>query len=147
MLGMGWVEIFVIVVIALLVIGPDKLPEVARGLAKGLRQVQRIIGDIRDSVNLEELDAMSRREGPAERPGPSLQPARLSDGSRRHGPGSEDPDDEEDDADPYGDYDDPGDFAALRSSASRPVRPAAPSAPDPALTPAPPSAPGKNDVS
>ncbi|MBF0453783.1 MAG: twin-arginine translocase TatA/TatE family subunit [Magnetococcales bacterium] len=62
MLGMGWVEIFIIVIVALVVIGPDKLPEVARGLAKGLRQVQRLVGEVRDTINLDEFDQKVRQE-------------------------------------------------------------------------------------
>ncbi|MBF0630574.1 MAG: twin-arginine translocase TatA/TatE family subunit [Magnetococcales bacterium] len=56
MLGMGWIEIFVVIVVALLVIGPESLPEVARSLAKGLRQVQRIVAEVRDSINLDEFE-------------------------------------------------------------------------------------------
>ncbi|MBF0107589.1 MAG: twin-arginine translocase TatA/TatE family subunit [Magnetococcales bacterium] len=56
MLGMGWIEILVVVVVALLVIGPESLPEVARSLAKGLRQVQRVVAEVRDSINLEEFE-------------------------------------------------------------------------------------------
>jgi sec-independent protein translocase protein TatB len=62
MLGMGWFEIFVIVIVALVVIGPDKLPEVARGLAKGLRSVQKLVGEIRDTINLDEFDQQVRSE-------------------------------------------------------------------------------------
>lgn len=62
MLGMGWVEIFIIVVIGLLVIGPEKLPEVARGVARAVRQAQRIVADVRDSINLEEFDTQIRKE-------------------------------------------------------------------------------------
>ena len=57
MFGMSWIELFIILVVALLVIGPDKLPEVARGLARMIRQFRRIAADIRDSVNLEEFEA------------------------------------------------------------------------------------------
>lgn len=63
MLGMGWIEIFVIVIIALLAIGPDKLPEVARGAAKLVRQAQRIVADLRESINLEEFDEQIRKSG------------------------------------------------------------------------------------
>ncbi|HIJ83358.1 MAG: twin-arginine translocation protein, TatB subunit [Magnetococcales bacterium] len=56
MLGLGWLEIFVVVVVALLVIGPESLPEVARTLARMLRQLQRIVAEVRNSVNLEELE-------------------------------------------------------------------------------------------
>ncbi|MBF0188477.1 MAG: twin-arginine translocase subunit TatB [Magnetococcales bacterium] len=60
MFGMGWGEIFLIIIVALLVIGPDKLPEVARGLAKAIRQAQRLVGDIRNSIQMEEIDAQTR---------------------------------------------------------------------------------------
>ncbi|MGN7613472.1 Sec-independent protein translocase protein TatB [Magnetococcales bacterium HHB-1] len=56
MFDMGWAEIFVIVVVALIVIGPDKLPEVARGLAKLIRAIQRMVSDVKNSVLLEELE-------------------------------------------------------------------------------------------
>ncbi|MBF0612116.1 MAG: twin-arginine translocase subunit TatB [Magnetococcales bacterium] len=51
MLGLGWSEIFIIVVVALLVIGPDKLPEVIRGTAKVFRQIQRMATDVRHSLD------------------------------------------------------------------------------------------------
>lgn len=53
-MGMGW-EILIILVIALLVIGPEKMPEVARGTAKMLRQFRRLVNELRDSVNLDDL--------------------------------------------------------------------------------------------
>lgn len=63
MLGMGWTEIFVIVIVALFAVGPEKLPEVARSAARLMRQVQRIVGELRDTVNLEELDVQVRQSG------------------------------------------------------------------------------------
>ncbi|MBF0369646.1 MAG: twin-arginine translocase TatA/TatE family subunit [Magnetococcales bacterium] len=74
MLGMGWSEIFIIVIIGLLVIGPDKLPEVARGIAKTIRQVHRFANDIRDSINLDELEASTKPgtpQNPHQPPGSS----------------------------------------------------------------------------
>ncbi|MEO5365532.1 MAG: twin-arginine translocase TatA/TatE family subunit [Magnetococcus sp. WYHC-3] len=56
MFGLGWAEIIVIVLVALMVIGPDKLPEVARGLARMARQIQRVVGEVRDSVRLDEWE-------------------------------------------------------------------------------------------
>ncbi|MBF0340618.1 MAG: twin-arginine translocase TatA/TatE family subunit [Magnetococcales bacterium] len=60
MFGMSWLELFIILVVALLVIGPDKLPEVARGLGRLIRQVQRIVAELRDSVRMEDLEARMR---------------------------------------------------------------------------------------
>lgn len=61
MFDIGWAELFVIAVVALLAVGPEKLPEVARGLARVLRQMRRIVGEFRDAVNLEEFDAQIRQ--------------------------------------------------------------------------------------
>lgn len=63
MLGMGWVEIFMVVVIALLAVGPEKLPEVARSLGRFIRQVQRFVGEFRDTIDLEEFDTQIRQSG------------------------------------------------------------------------------------
>lgn len=57
MFGLSLPEIFIILVVALLVIGPDKLPEVARGLGKGMRQVQRLANEVRDSFRLDDPPA------------------------------------------------------------------------------------------
>ncbi|MEG3639504.1 Sec-independent protein translocase subunit TatA/TatB [Magnetococcus sp. PR-3] len=78
MLGMGWGEIFIVLVVALVVIGPDKIPEVARGLAKAMRQMQRFAQDIRDSVDLDEIQN-SNRTAPAQaqEPEPLAESERL----------------------------------------------------------------------
>ncbi|MEO5368627.1 MAG: twin-arginine translocase TatA/TatE family subunit [Magnetococcus sp. DMHC-1] len=60
MLGFDWSEVLVIMVVALIVIGPDKLPEVARGLSKAMRQIRRLTNEIRNSINLEEITHQGR---------------------------------------------------------------------------------------
>jgi sec-independent protein translocase protein TatB len=106
MLGMGWVEIFLIVIVALVVIGPDKLPEVARGLAKGLRQVQSFVSDVRDTVNLDEFDQQVRKEVDKSFVSPQPQDASLKEGDKPHpdfaGYDSDIDDDYDEDEDPYG---------------------------------------------
>ncbi|MBF0620566.1 MAG: twin-arginine translocase subunit TatB [Magnetococcales bacterium] len=57
MFGMGWGEIFIIVIVALVVIGPDKLPEVARGLAKVVRQGRKILNEVQNTIRLDENEA------------------------------------------------------------------------------------------
>jgi sec-independent protein translocase protein TatA len=44
--GLGWQEILVVMVIALLVLGPARLPEMARSVGKGIREFKSGIGDI-----------------------------------------------------------------------------------------------------
>ncbi|MEO5363622.1 MAG: twin-arginine translocase TatA/TatE family subunit [Magnetococcus sp. DMHC-8] len=61
MLDMGWAELLVIAIVALLAVGPEKLPEVAQGLARLIRQMQRVVREVREMINLEEFDAQIRR--------------------------------------------------------------------------------------
>lgn len=50
MFGLGFAEILVILVVALLVFGPDRLPELARSLGRGLGEFRRASNDLRRSV-------------------------------------------------------------------------------------------------
>src|SRR4051794_10156312 len=45
-LGMGWEEIMIILVGALLIFGPDRLPEVAGQIGKFLRDIRKMTGDL-----------------------------------------------------------------------------------------------------
>ena len=47
MFGIGMTELMVILVIGLLVLGPKRLPEMARSLGKGLNEFRRASGDLR----------------------------------------------------------------------------------------------------
>ena len=57
MFGLGATEVIVILVLALIFIGPKKLPELAKGLGKGLREFQKAKDDIMTQVNEEVEDA------------------------------------------------------------------------------------------
>jgi len=47
MFGLGFGEIFIILVLALVLLGPQKLPEAAKQLGKGLREFKRATDDLR----------------------------------------------------------------------------------------------------
>ncbi len=47
MFGIGMTELMVILVIGLLVLGPKRLPEMARSLGKSLTEFRRASGDLR----------------------------------------------------------------------------------------------------
>ncbi|NLZ17051.1 MAG: hypothetical protein GX087_04885 [Desulfobulbaceae bacterium] len=58
MFGIGLPEMIVIFAVALIVIGPDKLPDLARSLAKGLFELKRTLNEVRGSFS-EEEDAIN----------------------------------------------------------------------------------------
>ncbi|MGC6417875.1 MAG: twin-arginine translocase TatA/TatE family subunit [Bradymonadia bacterium] len=52
--GIGFWEILVILAVVLLVMGPAKIPEVARTLGKGIRAARRAGQEIRDAIDPDE---------------------------------------------------------------------------------------------
>lgn len=51
MFGLGAGELFLILVIALIFIGPKKLPELAKGLGKGLKEFNKAKNELVNSMN------------------------------------------------------------------------------------------------
>jgi len=50
-LFIGTPEVFVIMLIVVMVFGADKIPEIARGLGKGMRQIKDATNDIKKEIN------------------------------------------------------------------------------------------------
>jgi sec-independent protein translocase protein TatB len=53
MFGLSFGEIVIIAVIALLLLGPERLPDAAKTLGKGLRELRRATDDLKDQVERE----------------------------------------------------------------------------------------------
>src|SRR5688572_13328398 len=78
MFGLGFWELMVILVIALLVLGPKKLPEVASTLGKAIRQFRKATTDLQEQLDVDdevkrpfqELKAALRNEPEPLRPPP-----------------------------------------------------------------------------
>lgn len=100
MFGIGPTELIVILVIALLVLGPKRLPELAAGLGKGLAEFRRATADI--NAELDEarrsLEEQTREATRASRAGRVSRtqsgPAKTADANSR---ADEDGDDAEGD--------------------------------------------------
>lgn len=57
MFGIGISELILILIVALIVIGPQKLPDLARSLARGLAEFKRASSEFKESFNADNLDA------------------------------------------------------------------------------------------
>jgi len=67
MFGMSGTEIAVLLVLALLILGPTKLPSLARMVGKGIREFRRATDDLRYSVE-NEFYRRDQPSGPARTP-------------------------------------------------------------------------------
>lgn len=63
MFGIGMLELAVILVIALLVFGPKKLPEIGRGLGKGIREFKKAGQELTNAFD-EDPPTIEHRETP-----------------------------------------------------------------------------------
>ncbi|RLB11757.1 MAG: twin-arginine translocase subunit TatB [Deltaproteobacteria bacterium] len=54
--SIGMPELLVIFLIALIVIGPKKLPDIGRAIGKGIAEFRRATQEIKENINLDEED-------------------------------------------------------------------------------------------
>jgi len=82
MLDIGLSELLIILAVALIVLGPQKLPEIARKLGRGLAEFRRTSEDLRRSILLGDEPG---KQPPFTDSYPSL-PRKSGDASSRKGP-------------------------------------------------------------
>jgi len=66
MFGIGLPELIVIMVVALLVVGPSRLPELARSLGKTFQEFKRIADDVKETLQEDVTETSSGLEGNTE---------------------------------------------------------------------------------
>jgi sec-independent protein translocase protein TatB len=61
MFGIGMQELVLILVIALIILGPKKLPDVAKSLGKALNEFKRATSDLKESLDVDHsLDTVKK---------------------------------------------------------------------------------------
>jgi Tat protein translocase TatB subunit len=90
MFGIGMPELLLILALALIVLGPKKLPELAKALGKGLAEFRRATDEIKDEFKQmeHEIDesstaATSKSEPPIEKPADSPPPTTPPDSTEK----------------------------------------------------------------
>jgi sec-independent protein translocase protein TatB len=53
MFGLSFGELLIIAILALILLGPDKLPDAAKTFAKGLKELRRATDDLKDQLGTE----------------------------------------------------------------------------------------------
>lgn len=87
MFNIGPLELIVILVIALLVVGPKRLPEVGRSIGRGLKEFRRAQDEVRRSLR---FDFDEEPEQPAHGPAPkAAEPGLASNGEVSGGPAAD----------------------------------------------------------
>jgi sec-independent protein translocase protein TatB len=74
MFGIGLPELLIILAVALIVVGPEKLPELARSLAKGMMELKKTANSLRNSIQ-EEVQEVKEELKPWEQLPPGQPPS------------------------------------------------------------------------
>jgi len=58
----GWPEIIGILIIALLLFGAKRLPEIGKSMGKAIKEFKKSFNDITDEINKDETDFSEKKE-------------------------------------------------------------------------------------
>ncbi|HLE26046.1 MAG TPA: Sec-independent protein translocase protein TatB [Thermodesulfobacteriota bacterium] len=69
MFGIGTSEILIILLIALIILGPKEIPKIARTLGRTMREFQRVTDELKHTIDSEiEVDEEETKAKPQENP-------------------------------------------------------------------------------
>src|SRR3954469_20712281 len=74
MLGLSMTEVVIILGLALILLGPDQLPGIAKSLGKGLREIRKATDDLKSTFEQEMVRLDDVTSPTPEAPKPQLQP-------------------------------------------------------------------------
>jgi sec-independent protein translocase protein TatB len=77
MFGIGMPELILILALALIVLGPKKLPELARALGKGMAELRRATDEIKDEFRQMENDIQDSSSTPPVKDDPYLSETQI----------------------------------------------------------------------
>jgi Tat protein translocase TatB subunit len=77
MFGIGMPELLLILALALIVLGPKKLPELARALGKGMAELRRATEDLKDEFRRVESEIEDSSSGVSVKDDPYLSETQL----------------------------------------------------------------------
>ena len=78
MAGIGVPELLIVLVIALIVLGPKKLPEAGKSLGRGLREFKDSVSGVRHDDEDDELPTLAAAPTPAVAATPATDPAPVT---------------------------------------------------------------------
>jgi TatA/E family protein of Tat protein translocase len=70
--GIGAPELIIILVIALIVVGPGRLPDVGSALGKSIREFRKAATDVKDATSLEDKPQSAPAPAAAPAPAPAI---------------------------------------------------------------------------
>ena len=87
MLNIGPQELILVLIIALVVVGPARLPELGRSIGKALREFRKVQDEVKDTFKATMNDDTPTRVTP--RPTPHAPPTARSDGAPTEAPATD----------------------------------------------------------
>jgi sec-independent protein translocase protein TatA len=67
-MGIGWQEILLILLVVLLLFGAKRIPEIAKGLGKGISEFKKAARDAKDEIE-SETNAAEKKDADKKLPG------------------------------------------------------------------------------